>query len=334
MLAITALSAFAQTPQIALVKPNGTTTIHTTLQSAHDAAEDDDYIYLPGGMHGTLFINKRLHIIGAGSNEDSTQVTGISMLQFIIVYQGAQGGSIEGIKFVGGSCGSVVFEGNGGSSMPSNYTISNCYIVQGIRVHQNVVWSNLNIYNCFLGTQPCGSVGYCSLTGSISNSFLSNNIIVDHICCSDGLDVSNNVFFKYGTLNLSGGNSIYKNNIFLSNDPINSGNNVFQNNANCDPAQNQNNQNYNNVVETFDQIFVSPGTSPYTYDVHNDYHVKSTSACHNSGTDGTDRGIYGGAFPWKPGSIPSNPHIYHKNVAGSTNTNGQLQVQFKVRTGN
>ena len=172
------------------------------------------------------------------------------------------------------------------------------------------------------------------MIGNISNSFISNNIILDHICCSEGLDVSNNIFFKYGTLNLSGGNSIYKNNIFLSDDPINTGNNVFQNNVNCDPAQNQNNQNYNNVNETFDEIFVTPGIAPYTYNVHNDYHVKTTSQCHNSGTDGTERGIYGGAFPWIDGSIPSNPHIYHKNVAGSTNANGQLQVHFKVRTSN
>ena len=139
ILAITATIGFGQTPQIALVKPNGNTTIHSSLGAAYDAASNDDYIYLPGGYFGTLFIDKKLNIIGAGYNEDSTQVTGITKLDYIIVYQGAQNGSIEGINFVGGNCGSIVFEGNGGTNNPSNYTISKCYIKQGIRVQQNLL---------------------------------------------------------------------------------------------------------------------------------------------------------------------------------------------------
>ena len=63
---------------------------------------------------------------------------------------------------------------------------------------------------------------------------------------------------------------------------------------------------------------------------HNNYRLKSTSLGHNAGTDGTDIGIYGGVFPWKDGSMPSNPHIISKTIPGTTDASGNLNVNIKV----
>ncbi len=327
---------FSQTPQIALVKPNGTTTIHSTFDAAYTASTDDDYIYLPGGTFAVIAIQKRIHIVGAGYNEDSTLVTGTTKLPYIYIYQEGAGGSIEGIKFTSNNCGNILFENSGGTLTPNSYTISNCFIKDGIKFNNSagLIWSNVTIKNNMIGTQGCTNFGPYSISGSITNSFISNNILLNDIGGGSGLEVSNNIFFQESNLDLYGPNSTYKNNIFLSTATASTYDNVFHNNVNINPQSNQNNEVYNNVIETFSDIFINPGNTPFTYDVSNNYHIKSTSACKNSGYDGTDRGIYGGAFPWQEGSLPSNPHIYYKNVASTTNASGQLQVQYKVRTGN
>ncbi|MBK9793187.1 MAG: hypothetical protein IPP60_08805 [Sphingobacteriales bacterium] len=61
-----------------------------------------------------------------------------------------------------------------------------------------------------------------------------------------------------------------------------------------------------------------------------DYHLKSTSSGKNAGTDGTDIGIYGGAYPYKEGAVPPNPHISTKSIAPTSAANGTLPVNIKV----
>jgi hypothetical protein len=75
-------------------------------------------------------------------------------------------------------------------------------------------------------------------------------------------------------------------------------------------------------------IFVNQTGNIYSY--MQDYHLKSTSPGKNAGTDGMDVGIYGGSSPFKEGALPVNPHIRFKNVAGSTNSSGTLNIHFKV----
>lgn len=321
------INMLAQTPRIALVKPNGTTTIHSTLQEAYNAASDDDYIYLPGGYMGSIALHKKVNIIGAGCNIDSSSVTGVTKMHDIVIYQGASGGSIEGIYVFNNY--PIRFENYNGAS-GTGFTIKKCFLGGGI--HSNIPWTELVILNNYIGLNGSNSV-----SGSISNSIFKNNIIIGQNNVSYST-LTNNIIYPAGQPNYS----IFKNNIF-SEGMTASGNtsySVFYNNVNCNLGGSPNgNEVYENINEAWIDIFENPGTCSGTpqsciYDVHNNYHVKSTSACHNSGTDGTDRGIYGGTSPWVEGSVPSNPHIYFKHVAEETNASGQLQIQFKVRTGN
>ncbi|HMU06245.1 MAG TPA: hypothetical protein PJ990_21575, partial [Saprospiraceae bacterium] len=315
------IPVFSQTPRIALVKPNGATTIHSTILAAYDAASDDDCIYLPGGtFDNSLSLNKRIHIYGAGYNIDSCQTTGITVIGQILINNNAANGSIQGIKI-----NYLSFENEG-----DGFHIKRCLINNGIQFNTNLVWNNIIIENNFIkGYSANQGYSYISLNGQVTNSVFKNNVILGNINGGDGLLFKNNLFFYQGLypMNLAS-NSTYNNNIYVGGS-ISVNNSIFNNNVNLSGSEGANNQNYNLIYEPFPEIFENSGLPPYfPYDVHNDYHVKSSSACKNSGTDGTDRGIYGGTSPWVEGSVPSNPHIYFKQVAEETNASGQLQIHF------
>jgi hypothetical protein len=314
------INMVAQTTRIALVKPNGTTTIHSTFQAAYDAASNDDYIYLPGGTFSLPTLEKKLHIIGAGSNLDSCLVTGTTKVSTFTISNGAQGGSVEGLRFLPGN--GIIFSSNSNPSISYGFSIKRCFLDGNISTYTQ--WESLIIENNY----------FLSIIGGIDNSIIRNNIIMGY--CNVGFSFfKNNVFFFAGNIQLGSSNTL-SNNIFQADTYTAVPNSYFYNNVNI-TSNSSSSEAYNTITETWDEIFYNPGTlNPlyYSYDVHNNYHIKSTSACHNSGTDGTDRGIYGGSTPWVEGSIPSNPHIYFKQVAEETNAAGQLQIQFKVRTGN
>lgn len=341
----------AQAPQFAVVKPDGTTYICPTFDSAYNKAINGDNIYLPGGNFSLSNpISKSVHIYGAGYNQDSSTATNITTLTSLTILQGADNGSIEGVLINSGNPQTIpclTFGDNQNQTPFANYTIKYCFTTSWILF--NMPSSNITISNCYFGFN--GSYGGTAIAGNISNSLISNNIILGNSLASSAqnpyLQVNNNIFFWYYTQGATffyfATQSTYQNNIFQVGGGVvywSSSNSNFYNNSNGYPYGGPGNIYSGYINETLDLTFINPGSSSgtpffiYTYDVHNDYHIKPTSLCKNSGTDGTDRGIYGGAFPWKDGSIPSNPHIYFKQVAPTTNSNGQLQIQFKVRTEN
>lgn len=338
----------AQAPQFAVVRPNGTTYICPTFDSAYNKAVNGDNIYLPGGNF-TLSnpISKSLHIYGAGYNQDSSAVTNITTLLNLVILNGAENGSIQGVQINSSSpqnIASVTFGDNQNSPLFTNYTIKYCSLTSGI--YFLMPSSNITVADNFIGYFGNYYSAH-SIYGIISNSLISNNIITGIQVYSEAinpyLQVNNNIFFYYytqgNTLLQLANQSTYQNNIFQMPVFWASANSNFYNNTNGTPYGGPGNISSGTISETFDLSFINPGTpippnNNYDYNVHNDYHIKPTSLCKNSGTDATDRGIYGGAFPWKEGSVPSNPHIYFKQVAPQTNNSGQLQIQFKVRTEN
>ena len=82
--------------------------------------------------------------------------------------------------------------------------------------------------------------------------------------------------------------------------------------------------NYNSVV--LNTVFVNQ--SGYAFNYANDYHLLNPTMY--LGTDGSQVGIYGGMFPYKEGAVPSNPHFQLKNIAPTTDVNGDLNIQIQV----
>ena len=169
----------AQAPQFAVVRPDGTTYICPTFDSAYNKAANGDNIYLPGGSFSlTNPISKTIHIYGAGSNQDSSAVTGITILDTIVIIAGADNGSIEGVLFTGlyQNTPSIHFNMSNSTSAISNYTISSCSITHGIKIT-----TSSNGASCSLFTIRNNGIGSynngVSMLGTLVNSIVSNNQI-------------------------------------------------------------------------------------------------------------------------------------------------------------
>ena len=177
-------------------------------------------------------------------------------------------------------------------------------------------------------------------SGSSGISF-SKNLIAFNVNNFVSSDFFNNTFL-YTSNSLNGITySNIRNNIFLTSHVFNSNTsctNSFSNNLKingcgllCGCPFNTGVEAGTISVSSTNDIFISyVGSFPYI----DNYHLKPTCPGVNAGTDGTDVGIYGTSQPTSEGWVPSNPHIYFKQVAPQTNSNGQLPIQFKVRTGN
>jgi cytoskeletal protein CcmA (bactofilin family) len=316
---------YGQSPQFAVVRPNGTTYICPTFDSAYIKALDDDYIYLPGTvMAGNKTIAKRLTLIGAGYYPDSTVYTGKT--RFTGSFTIEKKCTIEGVEF-------------DGSITLTNTTMASASSFIRIKCGSLILGGANDIFidGCVI-TSIDGSTGMVSNCTTASNVFIKNSVlyIIEKILYSSIKNClfagSNGAFTYLRMTNTSFSNCFFRGlyTIEWAFNPVcfsivgNSCNNCINPIA---PGQN----NYANSQS--DTLLVnSPNGSFFDYAYN--YHLKPNSPYLTAGDDGTQIGIYGGSSPYKEGAVPSNPHIYFKQVAPATNNNGQLQIQFKVRAGN
>lgn len=317
--------------------PSGNSCIpYNSFDDAVTNALHDDYIYLPGGIYNiSAQITKKLHIIGAGFNVDSSAVTEPTFLMgYLQVTNGGEGSSFEGFYL----------SGNFTTPTP-NDTIRNCTLqrvcINGL-FGGNII--NCNSYQCVFQnvvytnnpntTIVCGNFNNCIFSNYLQNW---NSSIVQNC-----LFIGNSAHSIWHCTGLIVKNSIVAGNYFATNDwwqcaygagpnsNIVAYNNLIINDWGCGGGlvAYTNNIVASPCLDNFDicplGVFVST----------NNYNLKSTSPAKNAGTDGTDIGIYGGAMPWKDGSVPGNPHIYYKNISSSTNSNNSLPVHIKVRSSN
>lgn len=312
---------------------------YSTIDSAMLNAVNGDIIYIPGGSYviPSLVINKGVQIYGAGHYPDSTQATGQTVLTGEVrIVTGADNGSLQGCYIMG----NVVFGNNVGDQTINNYGISRC--------------SMANLYISFDGTT----------TSNSTNIYISENVILGGIWGGNCI----NTLYKKNIVNARLYNhaaSVFENNLFLlpstycsdyflntvsacvfNNNIISHGDggcgtyffgassgNIFNNNLFRQPQNtyfpNGTNLQYNNYFGATATDIFNGGTG-YSFNYNEDYHMLSTCIAHNGGTDGTDPGIYGTSDPYKDGAVPANPHIQTKNVSGTTNAQGDLNIDIKV----
>jgi len=335
LLLLLTAATYAQTPQIARVSSDGiTTVIYTDIKKALSESQNDDFIYLPAGTFNvdSIIIQKRVNVVGTGIYPDSTKATGKTVINGnVFLTTGRDGGSLQGIEFSSSSQGSIYISGSG------NFTISKCmfYNIQDLILPYCT--GIINIKECVLN----GSMQTIySNAGSFSYN-VTNSIINNKLTSSNGVLVINynySLFTNCTFLNFStlGGNyNEYRNSIFRvyrSGDPTNS---RFYN-SHIENFTNSGSSPFNGATlelnSTFDLISSSTftgGACPATFSYTFDFHVKSSSSAAGSGTDGTDKGIYGTMYPYNPN--PYNPHIYSKSISPTTNAQGQLQINVKVK---
>ena len=306
---------------------NGNVTIFgggNPFTEAYNAAIAGDTIYLPGG--NLLFpptIDKSLTIRGVGHYPVATSATNKTVLSGNLSIGGnADYLHIEGIHLTGiltfvtnqkadfvalkrNRFNSITYSGNGATPC-SNNTISECII------DSNIYGSNasyLMISNTIIG----GTLDYGTQLGVSNNIFLRTGAyLINNITNSS---FTNNIFmFNYGPtylLNYCSGNTL--------------NNNVFR----IAITEETNTLTDNYYSTDIALVFVSTPAAAFSYE--QDYSLLPTAQTTYLGAEGTQVGIYGGTFPFKANSVPTNPSITAKTIAPQTDTDGQLPVQVTVK---
>lgn len=319
-LALMLLFSCALSAQARIAIVSGTTNqLKTTasLDSALDMASDGDFIYLPGATYPSATINKRVFIFGAGTYPDSTGTTGRTVIGTIYVRGAASGGLLEGCTV----SGSLEL-----SSTPvENFIVKRCNINQ-LTDQGNSNFFIENIIRVKDGNSTYGTYQK-NLIGGINYERYGN--------------FQNNIFYNLGALMSFVGYCTFQNNIFLSLDGLpgssvynswsNYSNYFYNNLTRIDIPDDQ--FNLGNTTTTLDKMFVK-FDSTFTNFYTQDFHLKADSPGKDSGSDGTDVGIYGTNEPTKEGWVPSNPHISLKNISSQTDANGNLKATFKVKAQN
>jgi hypothetical protein len=316
----------------------GVSAFYQSLDSALAHSVNGDNIVLPGASYniGAMNIDKGVHIIGAGCNFDSTLATNATVfLGTLRINSGSDKGSLEGIYING----DLYFGTNAGNQEIHNYSVRRCYMN--------------NLYLSFDGVSQTAS----------SNLFISENIIKGNISGGNAQNVEVSKCIIDNTINNFNGNAVFSNNVLLRNacgDYVLNGVNAvtFQNNISlltycgywgsffligtgtgnsfinnsfiCDNPIPSGNINNGNIFKVHpDTLFINQ--SGNTYNIKHNYHLKPSCKGKNAGTDGTDAGIYGTVSPAKEGQIPFNPHLQTKSIPSSTNAEGNLNINIKVK---
>lgn len=335
---IIALSQAVLSQNVIAVQNGGSPSFFTTFQSAINGAQDGDSIYLPGGVfnEGDIIIDKSLNIFGAGFFPDSSSATEITYVNGDVhIKEGADNGSLSGIY-----CKSIFVGTNSSDNDIDNYTIirNRLYSISyGFSSGDSSQATNISVIGCVItGNIQGGNSNSSAFLNNIiqgrvysfaSDIFFQNNIFLytnaSTYCSSGnqalfylhGATFNNNIFLWHrnncSIYYISDG--IFRNNLFVSSNP-GIGEAFLESNSIYDIPQSS--------------IFINQ--TGYSYDLSHDYHLQSSCPGKNAGRDGTDLGIYGGAFPWKEGSIPFNPHFQEFNISSVTDSTGNLNVNIQV----
>lgn len=267
---------------------------YTTMFDAINAASFNDTIYVHGSSinYGSVYINKPLVIIGTGHNPNkmnplvssflditvdanNVQIHGLKMTRLSSVNRNSgvikkcrilQATTLEAMSLL--SCTDWIIEGNiiesGGTGIffwgaPANNTV----------IRYNVFITG---YSAVVGIYNSSSqLGYV-LNNVFLGNFNFNAALLDLRYCS----IENNIFHGISPTNNSLQNCTANNNIsYQASDP-----------SFYTPGA-------NNLVNVNPEFTNYPG-SPTLYSYAWDLSLAATSPGHNSGTDGTDRGLFGG----------------------------------------
>lgn len=299
-------------------------------QEAYDASIAGDTIYLPGGTHTPpTLLDKQLTIIGAGHNPDVTTATFATTISGNFnLGENADAFKLEGVYITG-----AIVLGNGSDISVNDVIIKRCRFgdlyAQGT-TETNTSNNNVFVENVINQIYDCRNLR--------SSSFFNNIFEVNSYQPIWDLYFVNNVFNfsdTYSTISPTHNatNCVFQNNIFLHEgyNVVVGADNTFENNIIChttaglvlgtDPTV------VNNYIMTRADVLVDQTDALFDY--AHDYHLQATAAL-NLGTDGTETGIYGGVYPWKDYSIPTNPHISSKTISGASDSSGNIQVDINV----
>ncbi len=256
-----------------------------------------------------MVIEKPLHFVGGGyaAGDITPEIKG-----HMLLCKKASASSMTGISFRDGNASLTL-------DSISNMVISRCKLdyltLKGIGANdlitECVIGTILGEYN--YNTSYSCVISKCIIKGSVS--YLSN------ITFNNNLFTNVNHVFSYSS---KCRHILLQNNIFTYSPSTQISNSTLNNNLSYSPFSevegNTYRNNFSNYTKT--EIFVD-------FDKGN-YHLKDDCVGKNAGTDGTDIGIYGTAFPFKDNKLPSIPYFSIKDIAPETSADQKLKVNIKI----
>lgn len=310
--------------------------VYQNLQAAHDAASDDDIIYVEpsNGFYTGFTCNKRLTIIGNGWADSYGNITPnpptntlSSYIGTVIVNDGSQNSKFLGLTF---------HEGNNRVNAPY-ISFERCRFLyggwaiefgssSGIVFGNNAIFKNCRMsygFNVPNSTNPLGPGIGCIIRNCISNASLSsglrNAVITNNICSAIGdpknSSITNNISTHPSAQAVS--------------DPTNS-NSVSNNLSVYSDGLPVGNGNVNGA--DLSTIFLSSSPNGNTPD--NEYQLAANSPAISIGVGGINAGVFAGNTPYIISGLPPIPIITNFTTSGVGNNSVPLQVRVTVRGNN
>ncbi|MBO0934419.1 hypothetical protein [Fibrella aquatilis] len=319
------------------VNNRGFSATFTTLQAANNSnlVVPGDTIHLEGSpdLYAGAVLNKRLIVIGPGYFLDENPATSTTVLAAIIAGFDLNKGS-EGSQLIGLHVGK---NSAGISINTSNILIKRCRIDYEIGVTYGI--SDIRIVQNFFAGSNTSSLLQANSASFPANVIFNNNICQKTLILQDGytmLECRNNVFdcpAIAGKPSIKMNVGSFQNNILKNpnaNVSINGGSNLNVS-YNIGGSPNQFGTANNNIVVTdFTTLFVDPATNT----TDGDYQLKPNSPGSNNGSDGADRGAFGGlsvTSRYTLSGVAPIPVIYEISSSGVAGPNG-MNVSIKART--
>jgi hypothetical protein len=284
---------------------SGAKAMYTDIQSAVNASTTGDVILVhpSPSIYSDFTINKTLTIKGFGYNSDYT-TNYLAKVNYINIQTNSINSTIEGFYIVNG----ITYINNWTNT--NNITIRNCNVgyIQTGAGGSNYSGNNWNIYNNIIRD-------YIDLYSGSGHTIQNNIFTVPNTCIRNAnfnsIVIRNNVFTGCTNCNafLNVTYATINNNIFYGKSPQSASfsgfnNNITYNTNNNNLPYGDNTPSQNNIVNQ-NPLFVSaPARDNFNYSY--DYHLQPGSPGEDAGTDGTDIGIYGGAYPW-PDHLDGTP---------------------------
>ena len=344
-------SCFAQNTWTVDNRP-GTTAQFSTLQSAIDAASNDDFIYIhpsPTG-YGNVTLNKRLNLRGIGHNPELANGEKATLNGLGLFTDGASntcsGSSISGLNILNLSdnnfaqISNILIQNNAiGIAVfrqPFNFIIqgnvfSTFSAATSLRIVNTNHANNIVSHNIFI--RNTNSQIDAVIEGLVSSDTFNNNIVVFNNTpatndlglfenCNNPI-VNNNIFL------ITANNTVATEFKLLTNSTIN-----FQNCLTfAYGGQTLNNLSGSNNLNNTDPQFVTIGdTANMAYTITNNYKLSTGSPAINAASDGDDLGIFGQGFLFQkrgyPFDLPYPTSIFINNAV--VEAGGNLEVIFKA----
>lgn len=323
---MTSMATWAQVDRVATLTHGGTTTAYygiSALQQAHDAAADGDYISLSRGTFNITSITKNITIVGSGMKDIPEQGVGMTML-----YSGGSSRIAIGVA----------------ESATHTLRIENVEFSSGMTLTADL--HNANYVKCSFPASDrgisedkglCKNVSFlqCTFTDCVSHK---ENSIASYINCyvwggyygcliATGASVS----FCNCTVGAGGGHRNTYSSSFLNCVIYCTGaeyNEIGISNTitNCLGARIL---PYYAVWSYASNSIFKENYDPFKADTY--YELTDDAKALITGTDGTEVGMYGGAFPYDP--VPDGVRITKFTVDPQSSSDNKLNVDVEVTNG-